>query len=170
MVKSIRSGRIWAGVIIKSLKSHNMKKPLQIIFLLLIVFGCKESKPKADIETWKSEIIQAEKDFNDMAQDKGLEEAFHYFAAEDGVIKRGRKVVNGKKAIREWYQNDVRPNETLTWKPSYVDVSSSGDMAYTYGDFIFTSIDSTGTKKQNTGIFHTVWKRQEDGTWKFVWD
>lgn len=141
-----------------------------IAIIVFIAAGCNQSRPKGDIETWKYEILQAEQDFNDMAQEKGLVAAFHHFAASDGAIKRGKKVVTGKNAIKEWYENDVRPNETLTWKPTYVDVSSSGDLAYTYGDFIFTSVDSTGAKKENTGIFHTVWKRQQDGTWKFVWD
>lgn len=148
-----------------------MNSPYFIIALILfVVTGCNQSLPKGDIETWKSEIVQVEKDFNDMPQEKGLVMAFHYFAAEDGTIKRGKKVIKGKNAIKEWYENDVQPNETLTWKPSYVDVSRPGDLAYTYGDFVFTSTDSTGAKKENTGIFHTVWRRQQDGTWKFVWD
>ena len=58
----------------------------------------------------------------------------------------------------------------LVWKPDYVDVSESGDLAYTYGKYTFTSRDSTGRKVVSKGIFHTVWKRQEDGSWKFVWD
>ncbi len=76
----------------------------------------------------------------------------------------------GKVAIQEWIKNDVRPNETLTWKPTFVDVSRSGDLAYTYGGAVFTSIDSTGNKIERIGEFHTIWKRQKDGTWKFVWD
>jgi len=148
-----------------------MKKLFYLAFFLLLTFSaCKQTMSEADIDLWKAEIVQVEKDFNDMAQEKGLIEAFHYFAAEDGVIKRGKKVVQGKMAIKQWYKNDVQPNETLTWKPTFVDISSSGDLAYTYGDFIFTRIDSTGVEKQNTGIFHTVWKRQKDGTWRFVWD
>ena len=114
--------------------------------------------------------MKAEKDFNDMAQRDGLDEAFSYFAAPKGVIKRGKKVVKGKAAIKEWYKKDMRPNETLTWKPTFIDVSNSGDMAYTYGDYVFTSFDSLGNAKKNKGIFHTVWKRQTDGSWKFVWD
>ena len=105
-----------------------------------------------------------------MAQEEGLIKAFEFFAAEDGVIRRNKKIIKGKKAIADWYTQDVRPNETLTWKPSFVDVSQSGDMAFTYGDFTFTYFDSLGTKKENKGIFHTVWKRQSDGTWRFVWD
>lgn len=148
-----------------------MKKNLLLLtFVFTTTAGCINSDPTQNIETWKAEIIQVEQDFNDMAQEKGLVEAFHFFAAHNGVIKRRSTIVKGKNAIQEWYKNDVQPNETLTWKPTFVDVSRSGDLAYTYGDFLFTSIDSTGTVKENTGIFHTVWKRQENGEWRFVWD
>ncbi len=150
-----------------------MKNRTLFILLTVVAFltiGCKPSDDKNKMEQWKAEIVTVEKEFNDMAQEKGLVEAFAYFAADDGVIKRNRKVVQGKAAIRDWYANDVRPNETLTWKPTFVDVSNSGDLAYTYGDFIFTSVDSVGVKKENKGIFHTVWKRQADDSWKFVWD
>lgn len=43
-------------------------------------------------------------------------------------------------------------------------------MAFTYGDYVFTSLDTLGNKKENKGILHTVWRRQNDGSWKFVWD
>ncbi len=163
--------RLVGFIILKCYKTHIMPSFTKIsVILFLVVFGCNKPDTSKSIETWKSEIMQVEQDFNDMAQKKGLVEAFHTYAAEDGVIRRGKKVVKGKSNIREWYRNDVRPNETLTWKPTFVDVSSSGDLAYTYGDYIFTSTDSTGAKKESTGIFHTVWKRQEDGRWRFVWD
>jgi len=141
-----------------------------LFFLSTFLIACSEPANESDIAKWKLEIEKVEKDFNAMAQKEGLTQAFRYFAAEDGVIRRGKKVIKGKEAIKEWYKKDVRPNETLTWKPSFVDISKSGDMAYTYGNYIFTSTDSTGTKKESTGIFHTVWKRQTDGSWKFVWD
>lgn len=136
----------------------------------LALSSCQKSENPKNIKKWKIEIIEVEKAFNDMAQEKGLIKAFEFYAAEDGVIRRNKKIIKGKKAIANWYTKDVKPNETLTWKPTYIDVSKSGDMAFTYGDFTFTYFDSTGTKKQNKGIFHTVWKRQKDGKWRFVWD
>ena len=36
--------------------------------------------------------------------------------------------------------------------------------------YVFSFIDSTGTTVADAGIFHTVWKIQPDGTWRFVWD
>ncbi len=137
--------------------------------ITLVLVSCNSSKDKA-IAKWKEEVVATEQAFNDMAQDKGLVEAFYHFAAEDGVIRRSRKIIQGKEAIRSWYEQDVRPNETLTWSPTFVDVSTSGDLAYTYGNFTFLYYDTLGNEKKNEGIFHTVWKRQPDGSWKFVWD
>ncbi|WP_350290049.1 nuclear transport factor 2 family protein [uncultured Croceitalea sp.] len=148
-----------------------MRKCLKIIAILLTgLFGCDSTTDAEKMEEWKAEILAVEKEFNDMAQKEGLTKAFEFYAAEDGVIRRKRKVIKGKVAIAQWYKEDVRPNETLTWKPTFVDVSEAGDMAYTYGEFIFKYPDSIGNMKTNTGIFHTVWKRQTNGSWKFVWD
>ena len=139
------------------------------IVTIILLAGCKNGQNN-NLEKWKEEVAAAEKAFNDMAQEKGLTEAFTYFAADSGVIRRSKKIIKGKKDIRAWYAKDVRPNETLTWHPTFIDVSKSGDMAYTYGNFTFTYYDTLGAEKQNKGIFHTVWKRQRDGNWKYVWD
>lgn len=138
--------------------------------LTFLFIACSNEPSEPQISQWKEEVRLAEKAFNDMAQEKGLIEAFEHFAAEDGVIRRSKKIIQGKADIRDWYEKDVRPNETLTWVPTFIDVSKSGDLAYTYGDFTFTSYDTLGNEKQNRGIFHTVWKRQKDGSWKYVWD
>ena len=61
-------------------------------------------------------------------------------------------------------------DEKLIWKPDFVDVSASGDLAYTYGAYTYSYKDSTGAIVEQGGIFHTVWKRQADGGWRFVWD
>ncbi|NET34788.1 MAG: nuclear transport factor 2 family protein [Cyanothece sp. SIO1E1] len=147
------------------------KKHLSVLITLMFAFaGCQSPASPEQMEEWKAEVRAAEKAFNDMAQEEGLIKAFEHYAAEDGVIRRSKKIIKGKKDIREWYEKDVRPNETLTWTPTFVDVSESGDMAYTYGDFVFTYPDTTGAMKENKGIFHTVWKRQANGEWRFVWD
>lgn len=148
-----------------------IKKPIILLFTLFVFFSsCDKVSKDQKMENWKAEIMVVEKEFNNMAQKEGLVKAFEFYAAEDGVIRRKNTIYKGKAAIAKWYKADVRPNETLTWEPTFIDVSESGDLAYTYGDFVFSYPDSTGNMKQNKGIFHTVWKRQADGTWRFVWD
>ena len=120
------------------------------------------------IENWKQEIRETEQQFAKMVQEEGIHNAFVAFTAEDGVVMRNDQVYKGKNAIDTLYKNSH--TKTLTWSPDFIDVSSSGDLGYTYGTYKYTFKDSTGTEKVNTGIFHTVWKRQPDGSWKFVWD
>ena len=61
-------------------------------------------------------------------------------------------------------------NVQLTWKADFVDVSASGDLGYTYGEYTYTYKDEAGNTLSEKGIFHTVWKRQKNGDWRFVWD
>ena len=139
--------------------------------LVLITIGCGSPANKEDqMKQWKSEVTETERAFNDMAQKEGLAKAFEYFAADDGVINRRKRVIQGKSAIGDYYREDSKPGDTLTWEPTFVEVSQSGDLAYTYGNYRFSYLDTLGNVKVSRGIFHTVWKRQEDGSWRFVWD
>ncbi|MDT7832554.1 nuclear transport factor 2 family protein [Flavobacteriaceae bacterium S356] len=148
-----------------------MKKTVVFLSIILPSFICCNFNPSdKQLLEWKTEIAQTEKEFNDLAQKEGLAKAFETYAATNGVINRRRKIIQGKKAIGQWYLENPRPDQTLTWKPDFVDVSKSGDLGYTYGTAVFTTIDSAGTKKERKGKFHTVWKRQPNGDWRFVWD
>lgn len=124
------------------------------------------------MENWKSEIVQAEAGFNQMATDQGIPAAFEAYAAEDAVILRGDSLIRGKKAIRKYYDQryDGKDKVMLTWKPDFVEVAASGDLGYTYGNYKYVITDSLGSVKTYTGMFHTVWQRQPDGSWRYVWD
>ncbi len=144
---------------------------LRLILVVLLLVSCNTSGEKADVDKWKKEIIQTEEDFARMADEKGIPEAFLFYADEDAVLLRGDKLIKGKKGIAENYKERKNNNNvSLSWKPSFVEVSAAGDLGYTYGEYKYTVIDSAGEKKTSIGIFHTVWKRQEDGSWKYVWD
>ena len=122
-------------------------------------------------EQFKKEIVEAENAFAQMVKEKGLKDAFLYFAADSAVLNRSDVIHKGKDAISALYSNSGGlQNVTLTWTPDYADVSSSGDLGYTYGKYQYSGTDSFGKTVVSTGIFHTVWKRQVDGSWKFVWD
>jgi ketosteroid isomerase-like protein len=138
--------------------------------LLLTVMGCTTQNNPADQEKWKSEIAATEEAFVAMAKEKGITEAFLHFAAEDATILRNDTLYKGKEEIKASFGRASSGDVELTWTMDFVDVSASGDLGYTYGQYTFTSTDSPGNKTARDGIFHTVWKRQQDGSWKFVWD
>lgn len=79
-------------------------------------------------------------------------------------------MIKGKKAIEEFYVNQNLDNVTLEWEPEFIEVAASGDLGYTYGPYTFISVDSSGKETKSGGIFHTVWKRQANGKWRYVWD
>jgi len=116
------------------------------------------------------EVFEIERKFAALAAEKGIKEAFLEFAAKDAVINRNNKIYPGKAGITEYYDSQNLKNIKLEWKPDYVDVSASGDMAWTYGNYSFQAESESGEKIEAEGIFHTVWKRQADGSWKYVWD
>lgn len=150
-----------------------MKLCIPLIGLaLLMATACKQPPGEDLSDQWKNEIARAEADFARMALREGIEPAFLAFAAEDAVLMRNNQVVRGREEIRQWFAE--RPSDPsrirLDWKPDFVEVSASGDLGYTYGSYTLTITDSTGTAQTQTGIFHTVWKRQPDGAWRFVWD
>ena len=132
--------------------------------------ACSLDKSSENPELIKEQIIQLEKDFAELSQKASIATAFLHYAAEDAVLLRGNELIKGKNGIKSYLEGLPKRNEKLDWAPSFVDVSSSGDLAYTYGNYSYTRIDSTGEKIESNGIFHTVWKKQTDGTWKFVWD
>ena len=118
-----------------------------------------------------AEIKAAEKAFNDMATTKGIKEAFVYFAAEDAIIKRGKdSLIYGRAGIGIFYEGAFFKQASVTWAPDVTDASESGDMGYTIGKYEWLHKDSTGNTNKSVGIFHTVWKKQADGSWKYVWD
>ncbi len=139
---------------------------LYLIFIFLLFNSCKKSETDS-IEKWKQEIRQAEEDFANMAKEKGIHDAFLFYAADEAVLKRGSLII-GKESIDKHLEKSTSKN--LSWSPDFVDVSSSGDLGYTYGKYIYKYTDSIGNTLEDTGIFHTVWKRQANGSWKFVWD
>jgi ketosteroid isomerase-like protein len=138
------------------------------IFFLSFVFAC--SNGNKNVENCKQEILNVEKAFAEMASCKGVDSAFLFFAADDAVLNRNDKIIEGKAAIKSYFINQNLKYVKLNWKPDFVDVAASCDIAYTYGKYNFSATDSSGKQIEATGIFHTIWKRQKDGNWKFVYD
>ena len=118
------------------------------------------------------EINAAESAFAKMAAEKGIEDAFVFYAAEEAIIKRGNdSLIRGKEGVRDFYAKDIFKRATVMWTPTFTDAAESGDLGYTFGNYTWRLKDPAGKLiEERKGVFHTVWKKQKDGTWKFVWD
>lgn len=140
-------------------------------FIILVSVGCSSKPSEAQLSSWKDEIRATEKAFSDLAQTAGIPKAFSTYAAPDAVILRNDRLIKGISDIEKHLNaTENSSSNSLTWSPEFVEVSNSGDLGYTYGNYIYTTVDALGNTKVYKGIFHTVWKRQKDGKWRFVWD
>jgi ketosteroid isomerase-like protein len=139
-----------------------------IAIAAVFLFAWQTGSRKKDFE---KEVHDAEKAFEKMASEKGIAEAFYFYADENAVIKRQNDtLIKGRDNIRNYYAGQNLKNATVNWTPDFISVSENGDLAYTYGKYIWTNKNDKGELKTATGVFHTVWKRQKDGSWKYVWD
>lgn len=149
----------------------NLKVYTAAAISCILVISCNSKKDINQKNNARDEIAKAEKDFEKMAKEKGIMEAFWYFADSNAVIKRANdSLIKGKDGIRNYYSDPYFKTASVTWVADYIDASESSDMGYSYGSYIWLSKDSTGETKESKGIFHTVWKKQADGSWKYVWD
>jgi ketosteroid isomerase-like protein len=110
-------------------------------------------------------VVEAEHAFATYSIEHGMKDAFLHFAAPDAVIFR-RTPVN---AIETWTQTNPAPTGLLTWWPTYADVSRAGDLGWTTGPYEFRD-NPTDKEPSGTGHFVTLWRKQTDGSFKFVLD
>jgi len=130
-----------------------------------LLAGCTQS----DSERYKAEILAADKAFCASSEKDGPKAAFLQAIARDckllGDIRTGSDAVNSVFI-------QLPPTARLTWEPSFVDVSASGDLGYTWGRYIL----NVPMTKQGAaplirmGTYVTIWRRQPNGAWKIVLD
>lgn len=148
-----------------------MKNTLKLFAFLLLLNSCSPKSETRNLTYVKLEIVKTEKEFEKLVAQKGIAEGFYQFADSNAVIKRERDtLIIGKNNIKNYYSNPKYQNATVTWSPMSVTVSDGGDMASSYGKYNWITKDASGKEQISKGVFHTVWKKQKDGTWKYIWD
>ena len=98
--------------------------------------------------------------------------AFTSFYAKDAVLFPPLgPMTTGKDAIsKAWRQMAAQPGFDLTFAPTKVEVSKSGDMAYEIGNYALTVNDKRGKPQTTKGKYVVVWGKQADGSWKVLVD
>ena len=103
-----------------------------------------------------STIVAAELAFSRAARERGQWTAFRMFAAP-GALLHG---TDGPFAIAPWLATQTDPPEALQWEPRTVAISCDGALAVSQG--------RTRDPQGKVGNFITVWERQPDGEYRYV--
>jgi hypothetical protein len=124
---------------------------------------------RSDSETWKAELVAADKAFALKSHKEGPEAAFLAFINSHAKILSN--YAEGAEGVRQTFMQFPK-TMTLDWEPSFADVSSSGDLGYTWGRYtMFAPSAGKGLPPFfRKGTYVTIWRRQLDGSWKVVLD
>lgn len=141
------------------------------LFVLVFMFACQAKQPIVEEQVPKPnpEVLkETDRAFSQLSYEKGMNHAFETYIANDGVVLRNNSLpIVGKDEVIS--RHFSRPDSTfrLTWEPMYADIAQSGDLGYTYGTYLVSSMagDSLGV-----GTYVSIWKQQPDKSWKFVFD
>jgi ketosteroid isomerase-like protein len=135
------------------------------ILIFFIITSCSQEE---NTEALKSEVLETDKSFSKRAQEKGIAEAFVYYADEK-VIKPspGEQPIFGKYALMESFEKNP-PEYSLTWEP--LRAEASGTLGYTFGGYTLTAKTAAGKDTVMYGNYISVWKRKKDGSWRYVID
>jgi ketosteroid isomerase-like protein len=151
------------------MKYNKIKAVLPVLIILIIILNYAFTVKS--IQSDKQELITADTEFSNLSAEKGMHEAFLAYMDENVVmLKPYQYPIVGKEKQREIYAQNPDTGFTLTWKPSFADISQSGELGYTYGIWEITTKDSTGKEVKGNGTYATVWKKDSEGKWKFVLD
>jgi ketosteroid isomerase-like protein len=116
-------------------------------------------------------LLEADRAFDSATAARGLE-GWVSFAADSGrQIDEHGDFITGPAAIREAMRgllNDT--TRSLRWAPDQAEISADGSLGYTWGRWTMTARDSAGAHQTGQGRYLTVWRRQPDGSWKYVAD
>ena len=130
-----------------------------------IIFAFTSCNQNPDSKQLEKVIISTDKAMSDLAVKEGFFKAILHYADDDIVkFNDGSYPVIGKKVFQELYKDKTGPT-TLTWEPIKAEVAKSGELGYTWGNWKF---ELKGTTYY--GNYFTVWKLQNDGTWKVALD
>ena len=146
------------------------------ISLAVALGGCSKANESAGAATDPQDITKAikadEAKWNKQFAAKDQEGLVDHYADDAFFIGPGIPGTEGSTPIRQVYANaSTDPAFQIHFASDKIDVAKSGDLAYARGHFDEQYTDkATGKVMSDSGSYLTVYKKQDDGSWKAVED
>lgn len=151
---------------IAKMERCEMKKYIIFAIILIMINGCGTVM---DTEKGKADLMDVDRAFSKMSEEQGVYKAFDFYMDDDATLYRDRHhPFTGREAIRPILSKNT--NGTLTWEPTKAEIAASGDLGYTLGSWTYKMKDSLGNIEKSYGHYISVWKKNQKGDWKWVFD
>jgi uncharacterized protein (TIGR02246 family) len=139
----------------------------------LLVGACQKQSEaaKSDPAAVQNALKADEKKWNDQFKSKDVEGLLSHYADDAYFVTPGG-AADGSTEIRKAYTDATADHYfSVNFASDKIDVAKSGDLAYSRGHFTETHQDpKTHQIVTDSGSYLTVYKKQDDGSWKAVED
>lgn len=139
----------------------------RIVFLLVLVLtGCSGEKALSP-----ESLMETDRSFARMAAEEGRVPAFLAYMDEEAVMYPHKgEPVRGKNSFKTLNEGIEQGDSVFLWEPTFAMIARSGDLGYTLGEYKLVGKEPENGKILQRGFYCTIWKKQADGSWKFVFD
>lgn len=131
-----------------------------------------EARATVDPAAERAALMDADREFAQAFAERGVEGWVSFFDDKGIQLPGGTAAAWGREEIEELAGRlFAAPNFTsLTWEPVYAQVAAAGDLGYTLGTYEATGTGEEGEELTQQGNYVTIWRKQEDGSWKVAFD
>lgn len=162
--RAFRPGRMDVGRTFRSGVSAGAKAPACVL-LAAATLTAQTPQPLP-------QMVAAERAFAAATAEIGVRDGFLTFFADDAVqiaageSGREMQLVSARQGLIARPPVKLPLAAVLMWNPHTGHVSGDGQMGWLTGPYVV--MDSVSRQPVGQGAYFSVWKRQQDGTWK-VW-
>jgi ketosteroid isomerase-like protein len=143
-------------------------KKLFLVLATVLVLAASGCAPQVDVEAEAAAIRElTDVEWMEAGQAKDLDRRMSFYTDDALLFPPNAPLVTGKEAIRAVASESLSiPGYEASWQTTKVEVSRSGDLAYSYGPEEITWNDAEGNPVTDRQKWVAVWKKQPDGSWK----
>jgi ketosteroid isomerase-like protein len=124
----------------------------------------EKASPVIDTRKPLHDLFVADSLFGERASSLGPATAMRDFLSDDGVLLATTQLVVGPRDAAEYFQS--RRSFSVSWIPRDARIAASGDLGYTIGDAVATSLSASGVAQQRFTKYLTVWRKDDRGRWR----
>ena len=107
--------------------------------------------------------------FSRAAEDRDLASFVSFLDVDARFVGSG--VLRGPDEIAAaWQVFFADDGPTIKWRPQFVEVLASGDLALTRGPYRLLAEGPDGQTVEEWGTFNSVWRKDAKGNWRVIFD
>lgn len=134
-----------------------------VAFLVLFPLSVYPSAGGGQIQGAAAAVEAREIAFAKTMADRDLD-AFLTFVSPEAIFFNGNEPLRGRDAVaRAWAPFFEGADAPFSWHPDTIEVLDSGQLALSSGPV-------RGVSGEDIGRFNSIWRKDEDGQWRVVFD